>query len=100
MVERVYDCGFAFFGFLRDAATVIAVDVTVDEIRRLIFVEQSVKALEAPVRKIFQIVQPIGGRVRQQDIKAVAFFELPRKAADARVHLLFGVHVLTFAVAV
>ena len=77
MVECVYDRRFALLGFLRYAAAVIAVDVTVDEIRRLVFVKQSVEALEAPVRKIFQIVQTVGGRVRQQDIKAVAFFELP-----------------------
>ncbi len=92
MVECVYDRRFAFLVFLRYAAAVIAVDVTVDEIRRLVFVQQSVEALEAPVRQILQIVQTVGGRVRQQDIKAVAFLSCHEKLRT-RVFICFSVYM-------
>ena len=58
------------------------------------------EAFKAPVRQVLQVVQTVGRRVRQQDVKAAASSELGRKVFDARLHLLFGVHIFSLAVAV
>ena len=54
---------------LRDAKVIVAVDMSVDKIRGLVFLKQGVKAFKSPVRKVFKIVKSPRGCVGQKDVK-------------------------------
>ena len=84
------------FPTLADALEVVLValmHMPVHEKARLIPVDQVEEHLKAGVRQIGVIAQLIGGRVREQDVKALAAPELEAQTAHAALHLVLGVHV-------
>ena len=73
--------------------SVVHVNVTVDEIFRLIAVNKFAESVEAAMGVIVTALHPRGGSVGDDDVHATCPANLPVAAANTPRHLLLGVLV-------
>ena len=72
---------------------VLRMHVAVDQIARLIAVEQRQEGLKAAVGKVLRVAEAAGRGVRKHDIDAARAADLPAELPDAGFHLPLGVLV-------
>ena len=81
-----------------DVMTVVHMDMAVEEIFGLIFVDQIHKGLKAPVANVVVIAHSNGGGMGDHNIHTLMPPELKTQLSDSLAHFLIGVLVVTGAV--